>query len=192
MENLYFALNSFLLRLSFIFSPLTTSKISATEKEEKHISAPLPTVLSSSQLPFHFLKHTHTHTHRLIASKPSLDVFSFALWLILIVKRRRVKLIWLPFIFLGDTVMLDYVMFFRCVLWNRSVGRPSPAMVVYVPQRRTRALLSGEKLSILVLIWLCVWRFSRTLENCSRLVGVLLLVTGPWMFLMVSKCEQQT
>lgn len=69
--------------------------------------------------------------------------------------------------------MLDYVMFFRCTFWIRSVGRSSPAMAVYIPQRQTQALLSGEKLSTLVLFWLCVWSSCRTLENCSRrLVGV--------------------
>lgn len=83
-------------------------------------------------------------------------------------KRRRVKLICLPFIFLGDTVILDYVMFLKCTLWNRSAGRSSPATAVYIPQRQTRARLSGEKLSTLVLIWLCVYCFCRMLENCSR------------------------
>lgn len=87
-------------------------------------------------------------------------------------KRRRVKLICLPFIFLGDTVMLDYVMFLKFTLWNRSAGRSSLATAVYIPRRQTQARLSGEKLSTLVLIWLCVHCFWRTLENCCRMAGV--------------------
>lgn len=87
--------------------------------------------------------------------------------------RCRVKQICLPFYILGHTVMLDYVMFFRSSFWNKRLGRLSPAMSVYMPQRRTRALLSGEKLSSLALIWLIVHGFCRVLENCSlRLLGV--------------------
>lgn len=117
--NLLFWSLSFLLSLSpfrLSFSPLFQLKnISCRERGKVFFGSSLPTILSSSRLPFHFLKHTP----RLIASKPqprrlllcSLTNFDSS--------RRRVKLISLSplFIFLGNTVVLDYVMFFRCSLF---------------------------------------------------------------------------
>lgn len=81
MEALYFGHNSLSASFLYFFFSYTFplfQNICDREREEKQISA---TVVSSSQLPFEFLKHTP----RLIASKLSLNVFSFALWLILIV-----------------------------------------------------------------------------------------------------------
>lgn len=46
-------------------------------------------------------------------------------------------------------------------------GWSTPAKAVYIAPRQTQSLLSGEKLSTSNLIWLCVQRFSLTLENCS-------------------------
>lgn len=75
---------------------------------------------------------------------------------------------------------------------NRSVGRSSPATLVYIPLRQTPSLPSGEKLSTSVLIWLCVHCVWPTLENCTRRQGWLFLffffflVTGPWTLLPVA------
>lgn len=104
--------------------------------------------------------------------------------------RRAVKLFCLSFIFLGDTVMLDYVMFFRCnFFWNKSLRCLIPATAVCMPRRQSQALLSGEKLSGLVPIWLIVYSFCSVLENCClKLSGV---ATGPWTTLRVFQCKHQ-
>lgn len=143
-------------------------KISVAEKEEKcfSFSTHCSLILWAS---FSLFK-THAAPDRIKAQ----------LWRLLLCSltnfdsnRCRVKQICLPFYIVGDPVMLDYVMFFRSSFWNKWLGRLSPATSVYMPQRQTRALLSGEKLSSLVLIWLIVYGFCRVLENCSpRLVGV--------------------
>lgn len=80
MENLYFVdsfpsifLCFFLALYSFILPPTPFNmKISAAERGKADFSS---TVVSSSQLPFLFLKHTL----RLIASKPGLNVVFFSL-----------------------------------------------------------------------------------------------------------------
>lgn len=86
--------------------------------------------------------------------------------------------------------MLDYVMFIRRLLWNRSGGWSSPAIAIYIARRQTWSLLSGEKLSTSNLIWLCVHGFSLTLENCSWRLAALFVI-GPWMLLRVPECEKQ-
>lgn len=126
-------------------------KISAAEKEEKCFSSSThrSLILSASFSLF----ETHAAADRIKAQPRRLLLRSLTNF---DSSRRRVKPTRLPFIFLGDTVMLDYVMFLRCTFSNRSTGWWSPVTVVYIPRRQTLSLLSGEKLSTLVLIWLCV------------------------------------
>lgn len=134
--SFFFSLNAFF----FHFLPSFNLKTSASVKEEKQISATLPTVVSSSRLPFHFFWSTRrAWSHQ----KPS-DGFSSALWLISIAKKTPSKAHPTPpFRVWGDTVMPDYVVFFRCAFYNSSVVQWSRARDVYVPVRRTHSLLSG-------------------------------------------------
>ena len=114
-----------------------------------------------------------THTTLVLHQSRGIDVFFFALWLIVRIKKLHGEQTWLSFVFLVHTVTLGYVVSLSCTLWNKSVVRWSPVTAVYVPQKQTQARLSGEKLSTSDLILLWVYCFSLTLENCSRLVGVL-------------------
>lgn len=132
-------------------------KIPAAEKKEK---AALPTVVSSSPLPFHFLKRTpHLIASQLLVFCSLTNADS---------KKCRSQAALLLFYIFGDTVIVACVIYLQKV---RLDGRPPPThTAVYVPQRQTHARVSGEKLSTSVLTRLWTHRFYSRLNNCHRLL----------------------
>lgn len=138
------------------FLPPFNVKIPAAEKKEK---AALPTVVSSSQLPFHFLKCTpHLIASQLLVFCSLTNAGS---------KKCR-----------SQAALLLFYIFRRhghaglCHLFaESSVGQASPPhTAVYVPQRQTHTRVSGEKLSTSVLTRLWTHRFYLRLNNCHRLL----------------------